>query len=369
MIKEGIPEHIAKRIWNIKILHLICTHKDDIRKIHIADLRNKYENRGLDLFEMRAVWYNLPQWDPTNPIETSKAEWKESFKSKLDDMAYKDSKNMLLDDERRHSVYKGYENLSIYDPNLILKTKFVYSASMNLNHEFDENAQSNNLKNNFDKLDKLIKLSPNNKSNSNVDRNIVDVNVYNDYDSPIVNDSDDEERDSVDTITKAIHAVRKQFSISDNTPNSKQLVSESKDNTLTPMTLMLKSLQQYNRQDHSDPITSDEEDDDDDDFFGGEVVVPIDNIHSDIVNCTEDDTYSDIHDQSKEDIHITVIDLIKKGDANKFRQICQMSAIEPLDVIVSTELLHYCCIHVSDLIDPVGTFAYLLYACKANGIL
>lgn len=35
LIKQGVPPAIAIRIWGIKILWLICMHKDDIYKVLI----------------------------------------------------------------------------------------------------------------------------------------------------------------------------------------------------------------------------------------------------------------------------------------------------------------------------------------------
>jgi hypothetical protein len=57
---------------------------------------------------MRAVWYNLPKWDidAENPLEKGKAEWKEGFKSKLDDLAYKEAIGKLPVHLVRHPAYE-----------------------------------------------------------------------------------------------------------------------------------------------------------------------------------------------------------------------------------------------------------------------
>lgn len=46
---------------------------------------------GLDVVELRALWFSLPHWDSTssNPLEVRKAEWKEGVKSKLDNQVYR----------------------------------------------------------------------------------------------------------------------------------------------------------------------------------------------------------------------------------------------------------------------------------------
>ena len=37
IIAQGLPEAIANRIWETKILWLICMHKDDIYKVRLMD--------------------------------------------------------------------------------------------------------------------------------------------------------------------------------------------------------------------------------------------------------------------------------------------------------------------------------------------
>jgi hypothetical protein len=58
--------------------------------------------------EMRAVWHCLPHWDgdSENPLERGKSEWKEGFKSKLDDLAYKEAKGSLSDHVVRNPAYE-----------------------------------------------------------------------------------------------------------------------------------------------------------------------------------------------------------------------------------------------------------------------
>jgi hypothetical protein len=104
MLAEGVPEPIAHHIWNNKVLWLICMHREDIRKVHVGDLRGKYNFHGLDIVEMRAVWYALPDWNEV--IDPPKFEWREGFKMKLDEMAYRESSGKLTEKELRHSVYK-----------------------------------------------------------------------------------------------------------------------------------------------------------------------------------------------------------------------------------------------------------------------
>lgn len=86
---EGLPKTIATRyppsshplptdlcsVWTKKTLWMVRMHSDDIKRIHIADLRTKYGNQGLDIIgktgtphvahlttpiEMRAIYACLP---------------------------------------------------------------------------------------------------------------------------------------------------------------------------------------------------------------------------------------------------------------------------------------------------------------------
>jgi hypothetical protein len=131
LVDQGVPILAANRIWNTKILWLICTHRDDIVKIHLADFRSKYAYDGLDIIEMRGIWYNLPEWDlySSNPLEKGKAEWKDGFKAKLDEMSYKEAKGSLPPHFCRHPAYDDCTLLHIFDPEVELRPRFHRSAS------------------------------------------------------------------------------------------------------------------------------------------------------------------------------------------------------------------------------------------------
>ena len=53
LVKKGLHTSLAKRLLQKKTLWLIVMHKEDIAKIHIADLRGKYQYADLDILEMR----------------------------------------------------------------------------------------------------------------------------------------------------------------------------------------------------------------------------------------------------------------------------------------------------------------------------
>eukprot|EP01036_Dinobryon_divergens_P022653 gene22653-30933_t len=133
LLEQGIPQPIAERFWNNKILWLIVMHPEDISKIHLADFRGKYSTAGLDIVELRAIWYNLPVWNPdgnsTNALEVGKAEWKSGLKARLDDYNYKESRDTLPLHIQRNEVYEDYDDLVLFDYEVELKKRFDRSAS------------------------------------------------------------------------------------------------------------------------------------------------------------------------------------------------------------------------------------------------
>mmetsp|Transcript_12262 Transcript_12262/g.18578 ORF Transcript_12262/g.18578 Transcript_12262/m.18578 type:complete len:1713 (+) Transcript_12262:153-5291(+) len=119
MMQEGLPKSIAARVWTKKALWFVRMHPDDIKRIHIADLRTKYGNQGLDITEMRAIYVSLPtEFD--NDGDGKKAEWRVFFRQKLEELTTKESRQMLIASEKRNTAYKGHDGLSIYDPDVPL---------------------------------------------------------------------------------------------------------------------------------------------------------------------------------------------------------------------------------------------------------
>lgn len=125
MRRAGIPKDAAERIWNKKILWLICMHPNDIPKIHIADLRGKYSFHGLDIIEMRAVWKCIPSWTGIN----EKSDWKIMFKQRLDDMVMREMTGKLSNNEARHPAYSNCDGIAFFDYNDELLEQFVFSVN------------------------------------------------------------------------------------------------------------------------------------------------------------------------------------------------------------------------------------------------
>ena len=128
MIEDGLPKTIANRIWTKKILGMICTHEGDIKRIHIVDLQTKYSNQGLDIVEMRAIWYVMPgEFDLDG--DGKKAKWRDLYRQKLEELTNKEEGNRLSNPEKRNNAYKGHDALAIYDPSTEIKKKVIAKST------------------------------------------------------------------------------------------------------------------------------------------------------------------------------------------------------------------------------------------------
>jgi hypothetical protein len=128
MIDEGVPKVIANRIWNKKALWLICMHADDIKRIHIVDLKSKYNPQGLDIIEMRACFAALPvEFDLDS--DGKKAEWRNNIRTKLEELTTKEENNRLSALEKRNPCYKGFDELSIYDPDSVIERAQIQKST------------------------------------------------------------------------------------------------------------------------------------------------------------------------------------------------------------------------------------------------
>ena len=131
MISDGVPKSVADRVWNKKVLWLLCMHATDIPKVHIADLRGKYECHGLDIVELRALWYILPRWEGGSP----KAEWRRALKSRLDDLILKEAVGKISPLELRDSAYKV--SRCILSISLHSRLSHFYISHSFGDHEYD----------------------------------------------------------------------------------------------------------------------------------------------------------------------------------------------------------------------------------------
>jgi hypothetical protein len=128
MIEEGVPKVIANRIWNKKALWLICMHADDIKRIHIVDLKSKYNPQGLDIIEMRACFAALPEEFDLDS-DGKKAEWRNNIRVKLEELTTKEANNRLSALEKRNPCYKGFDDISIYDPDSAIERAQIQKST------------------------------------------------------------------------------------------------------------------------------------------------------------------------------------------------------------------------------------------------
>lgn len=181
---QSIDDLLAHRIWHTKALWLIVMHQDDILKVHISDLRGKYSPIGLDITEMRAIYYNLPVWNEENDNTGQKQEWLLNFKQKLDELNHKELFGTLTESETRNIIYANLDNVIYFDPDVEIESRYhsapsifrhvqksnhdcissEYSSDTFIKDSSDSYFQSVNSYRNEYKYENSLKVSPN-KSN------------------------------------------------------------------------------------------------------------------------------------------------------------------------------------------------------------
>jgi hypothetical protein len=83
LISEGMSKGLASRLFNKKCLWLVRMSQSDISKLHIAELRGRYnfEGQQLDIVEMAALYSCVPTQFQNDDAKCSKAEWRESLEN------------------------------------------------------------------------------------------------------------------------------------------------------------------------------------------------------------------------------------------------------------------------------------------------
>ncbi|KAJ8601435.1 hypothetical protein CTAYLR_005921 [Chrysophaeum taylorii] len=117
--EKGLPQGLVRRLWTKKATWLVRFHPDDTAKLHIADLLSKYNNQGLDIVEMRAVWASLPD-EFDNDGNGKKAQWKANFRTKLMELVTKEEQKRLSKNEKRNPGYKDASAEGYFDPKVPL---------------------------------------------------------------------------------------------------------------------------------------------------------------------------------------------------------------------------------------------------------
>jgi len=156
----GLPRPVAKRIWSQKTIWFLVMHTDDISKIHIADLRGKFQFKDLDIVELRAVWYCLVDiWRGSCP----KAEWKEDFKRKLNQYAHDESLGNLSYNLLRNPAYLSFEPIDLVDP--LIEVTVKYSCAISTDPQMPEQNSLRDVSASYSNLDD-IDLGPSSRYSS-----------------------------------------------------------------------------------------------------------------------------------------------------------------------------------------------------------
>eukprot|EP00924_Labyrinthula_sp_SR-Ha-C_P004552 maker-scaffold_1-snap-gene-4.19-mRNA-1 protein AED:0.00 eAED:0.00 QI:108/1/0.66/1/0.5/0.33/3/183/987 len=103
--KTGVSPKIADRIKKNQIFKFFYFSKDQIARIHDADLLNKYAPQGLDIRETRAIYATLPDEFLNDPKGTKK-QWREMIKNRLFKLTEKEAKNTLTPTEQLANAYR-----------------------------------------------------------------------------------------------------------------------------------------------------------------------------------------------------------------------------------------------------------------------
>lgn len=99
------------RVFQRKVLWLIRSEPATISKIHIAELKTKYQANALDLIELRAVVSALPP-SFENDADGAKGAWKSNLVERLHELVAKEEKGEI---QKRNAAYGGLEH-GPFDP-------------------------------------------------------------------------------------------------------------------------------------------------------------------------------------------------------------------------------------------------------------
>lgn len=128
MVSRGLPPAAAKRIRENKAIWLVRFSPEHIKKLHIAELTSKYSHQGLDLVEMRAIYYMLPN-EFDNDSDGKKADWRAMFRQRLQDLCARENSNTLSKADKRHRSYKDADMLRLFDPDSVIMPSNVHKST------------------------------------------------------------------------------------------------------------------------------------------------------------------------------------------------------------------------------------------------
>ena len=105
-----VAKDLASRLYSKKVLWLLRVPKEEIDKVHEADLLNKYsfQGQGLDIIETAALFAAVPATFNQDSVLKKKEEWRASLMQSLRKMKQKLDEGTLSGPERRHMVYRSF---------------------------------------------------------------------------------------------------------------------------------------------------------------------------------------------------------------------------------------------------------------------
>ena len=105
LLERGMSENLAHRLMRNRCLWLVHMNVDDIKHIHIADLRCTYAFSGLDIIEMRALYMCMPEEFDNDPNK-EKASWLDTLYTRLNQMICQEKNKTLSKRLLRNDAYK-----------------------------------------------------------------------------------------------------------------------------------------------------------------------------------------------------------------------------------------------------------------------
>lgn len=108
-LNDVLGSALARRIIRKPVLLMLTMEPNYIAKIHAADLLYKYVFTGLDLRELRAVYFALPKNGFENDSDGRKTDWRERLRSKLKSLVAKEAAGLLQSDMLINVAYPDSE--------------------------------------------------------------------------------------------------------------------------------------------------------------------------------------------------------------------------------------------------------------------
>jgi len=104
LANAGLTKALVKRIAQKKVFQLYYKTKLEIQKLHHVALMTGYSAQGLDIVEMRALYYCIPE-EFSNDPEGKKRTWRANIKTKLAELIKKEDNGQLRGEEKRSRAY------------------------------------------------------------------------------------------------------------------------------------------------------------------------------------------------------------------------------------------------------------------------